>query len=81
MCRAIWECGAAESSMICARAQPEILESTIERAREEDNYRDRELFFRLTGSLPDKNGVAINIINQPVAATGALANGRGGRGG
>ena len=36
-----------------------------------DHYRDRELFFRLTGSLPDKKGTSINILNQPVAAAGA----------
>ena len=42
-----------------------------------DHYRDRELFFRLTGSLPDKKGASINIFNNPTAqaATGKLADG------
>jgi len=43
----------------------------VKLALKADHYRDRELFFRLTGSLPDKKGTSINILNQPVAAAGA----------
>jgi hypothetical protein len=77
VCRAIWECGAAESSMLCAMAQPEVLERTVKLAKESEHFKDRELFFRLTGSLPDKGGTSINIVNQTMAATGApAANGK-----
>lgn len=37
---------------------------TISLAKKEDNFRDRELFFRMSGSLPDRKGASINIFNQ-----------------
>jgi hypothetical protein len=67
VCRALWESKAAESSMVSAMAQPEVLATTAKLALEADHHRDRELFFRLTGSLPDKKGTSINIINNPMA--------------
>jgi hypothetical protein len=63
VCRHIWESKAAESSMVSSIAHPELLLDTIKFARSEENYRDRELFFRLTGSLPDRKGASINIFN------------------
>jgi hypothetical protein len=78
VCRALWECGAAESSIASAIAHPEVVERTVKLALKADHYRDRELFFRLTGSLPDKKGASINILNQPVAAVGA-GGGKGDR--
>lgn len=68
VCRALWESKAAESSMISAIAQPLVLAQTARLAQgDAENFHDRELFFRLTGSLPDKKGTSINIINNPTA--------------
>lgn len=74
VCRAVWETKASESSMISAMAHPQVLERTAVLAKKADHTRDRELFFRLTGSLPDKKGASINIFNQnqAAAADGAL---------
>lgn len=72
VCRALWESRSAESSMVSAIAHPEVLARTAKLARTKDNYRDRELFFRLTGSLPDKKGASINIINNPTAQAGTV---------
>jgi hypothetical protein len=74
VCRAIWECGAAESSH-CAKPSRRSW-STIERARKPNHFRDRELFFRLTGSLPDKGGTSISNVNTVSAAGAPAANGR-----
>lgn len=63
VCRAIWENKGSESSMISSIAHPAVLMRTAELAKEAENYHDRELFFRLTGSLPDKKGASINIFN------------------
>jgi hypothetical protein len=41
-------------------------------AQDPEHYHDRELFFRLTGSLPDKKGASINIFNTPTAAAGQI---------
>lgn len=70
VCQNIWASKAAESSIISAIAHPELLIDTIRFARKEENYRDRELSFRMMGSLPDKKGTSINIFNQ---ATGQVA--------
>jgi hypothetical protein len=64
VCRAIWEAKAAESSMISSIAHPEVLIEVAKMAKKPDHHRDRELFFRLTGSLPDRHGQSINIFNQ-----------------
>jgi hypothetical protein len=64
VCRAIWEAKAAESSMISSIAHPEVLIEVAKLAKKPDHHRDRELFFRLTGSLPDRHGQSINIFNQ-----------------
>jgi hypothetical protein len=56
--------------MVSAIAHPEVVERTVKLALKADHYRDRELFFRLTGSLPDKKGASINILGQPMAAAG-----------
>lgn len=72
VCRALWESKAAESSMVSAIAHPEVLVATAKLAKDPDGYRDRELFFRLTGSLPDKKGASINIINNPTAQAGSV---------
>lgn len=64
VCRNIWETKAAESSMVSAIAHPEMLMTTIKLAKKPDNFRDRELYFRMAGSLPDRKGASINIYNQ-----------------
>lgn len=64
VCRAIWETKAAESSMISSIAHPEVLMEVAKLAKKPQHQRDRELFFRLTGSLPDRHGQSINIFNQ-----------------
>jgi hypothetical protein len=42
-------------------AHPQVLMATAQLAQKAVGYKDRELFFRLTGSLPDKKGASINI--------------------
>lgn len=64
VCQQIWASKAAESSMVSAIAHPEVLMRTIQLAKQEENFRDRELFFRMSGSLPDRKGASINIYNQ-----------------
>jgi hypothetical protein len=73
VCRAIWESKAAESSMVSSIAHPELLLDTIKFARREKNYHDRELFFRMSGSLPDRKGASINIYNQAAGQMGEVS--------
>jgi hypothetical protein len=63
VCRAIWESQAAESSLVSSMAHPQVLMQTAALAQTAEGYKDRELFFRLTGSLPDKKGTSINIFS------------------
>jgi hypothetical protein len=70
VCRAIWETKAAESSMVSSIAHPEMLMSTIRFGKKEENFRDRELYFRMMGSLPDRKGNSINIFNQAAGQVG-----------
>jgi len=70
VCRAIWESKAAESSMVSSIAHPELLLNTIHFAQKEKNFKDRELFFKMTGSLPDKKGASINIFNTAAGQMG-----------
>ena len=53
--------------MVSSMAHPEVLQKTAQLAKKAGHQRDRELFFRLTGSLPDKKGSSINIFNQNAA--------------
>lgn len=69
VCRQIWESEASESSMISSIAHPELLLDTIRFAKKEENYHDRELFFRMMGSLPDRKGASINIFNAAAGNT------------
>lgn len=70
VCQNIWSSKAAESSMVSAIAHPELLMKTIEFARKEENFRDRELYYRMAGSLPDRKGTSINIYNQSAGQAG-----------
>ena len=71
VCRQIWESKAAESSMVSSIAQPVLLLRTIELAKREDNFRDRELCYRMWGMLPDRKGNSININNYSSAEANA----------
>ena len=64
VCQAIWDAKSAEGSMVSAIAHPQILAKTAKNAEKPMNYKDRELFFRVTGSLPDKKGTSVIINNQ-----------------
>lgn len=72
VCKAIWESKSAESTMISAIAHPQLIERTVKLADKAANHKDRELFFRLSGSLPDRKGnsvmpsVNINLGNAPM---------------
>ena len=65
VCQAIWDAKSAEGSMVSAIAHPEVLKRTAASAQKAGGGRDRELFFRVTGSLPDKKGTSVIIQNNP----------------
>ena len=65
VCQAIWDAKSAEGSMVSAIAHPEVLKRTAASAQKACGGRDRELFFRVTGSLPDKKGTSVIIQNNP----------------
>ena len=73
VCRQMWETKAAESSMISSLAHPDMLLQTIRYAKREENFKDRELYFRMMGSLPDRKGASINIFNQAAGQIGGEA--------
>lgn len=72
VCRQMWETKAVESSTISSLAHPEILQRTIQLAREPENFKDRELYFRMMGSVPDKKGASINIFTAASAGSGEV---------
>ena len=77
VCQAIWDAKSAEGSMVSAIAHPEVLKRTAASAQKAGGGRDRELFFRVTGSLPDKKGTSVIIQNNPqtLALNGGSAGG------
>ena len=79
VCQAIWDAKSAEGSMVSAIAHPEVLRRTAQSASKPGGQRDRELFFRVTGSLPDKKGTSVIIQNNPqtLALNGGSAGGGG----
>ncbi|HYT09018.1 MAG TPA: hypothetical protein VEL77_15340 [Rugosimonospora sp.] len=70
--KGMWETGSGESKMISAMSHPNLIERTVKLAHKEANFKDRELFFRLSGSLPDRKGnsvmpsVNINLGSTPM---------------
>lgn len=69
VCAQIWAHNQAESAMAAAIAHPEVVRQTAKAARNVKwGGRDRELFFRVTGSLPDKKGTTIINNNSPQTA-------------
>lgn len=80
VCSAIWRAKSAEGSLVSAIAHPKILERTARAADKTAGYKDRELFFRVTGNLPDKKGTSVIINNTPQTLIAGGANGTGGIG-
>jgi hypothetical protein len=76
VCGQIYEYQQGESAMLAAINHPKMVKSIADFGNKyPDNYKDRELFMRTTGSLPDKGGASVHIHNNPqaVAAAGAAA--------
>lgn len=65
VCGAIWRAKSAEGSLVSAMAHPSVLARTAKAAEKTAGYKDRELFFRVTGNLPDKKGTSVVINNSP----------------
>lgn len=59
VCREIWSAKSAESALVSAIAHPQVMNRMAKLAQKEENYRDRELFLRASGSLPDKKGASV----------------------
>jgi hypothetical protein len=65
----VWTQKQPESIISASMNHPLVVERTAQYAMEHaDNYRDRELFLRITGTLPDKKGASIVINNSPQTA-------------
>ena len=74
-----WAHKHGESTITASALHPKMIEHTAWAAGFLDNNKDRELFFRLTGTLPDKKGASIVINNSPQNANVNLpANASGG---
>lgn len=70
--RYYWEERQAESAISAANNHPKMVQATAYWGQSlADCNRDRELFFRLTGGLPDKKGASI-VINTNVASNTSL---------
>ena len=67
--RAMWETQGATSSMIGSIEHPKVLQKTARLAMKADHFKDREMFFAITGSLPHKKGASITIFNNPSASS------------
>ena len=65
VCGEIWRLKRAEGSIVTAMAYPKILDTVSRNATKAKEYDDRELFFRVTGALPDKKGTSVVIQNNP----------------
>lgn len=67
--RYYWENKHAESVISTSTEHPKVLDKTAHFAKTRvHNEKDRELFFRLSGSLPDKKGASIVINANPQVA-------------
>lgn len=65
VCKELWRTSAGASSIIAATATPDVIGATAFYARHPEFSKDRELFLRATGMLPDKKGASVNIYNNP----------------
>jgi hypothetical protein len=67
--REVWRHKQPESVITASMKHPKVIEATANFAISDPMAgRDRELFFRLTGGLPDKKGASIVINNNPQTA-------------
>ena len=64
----VWRHKQGESAITAAMTHPRVLEATARYAQGQYGEKDRELFFRLTGGLPDKKGTSIVINTNPQTA-------------
>lgn len=73
VCWALWVCMEAERNMVASIAAPEIMNAIVKNAKSPDGYKDRELFLRTSGSLPDKGGqpVRVTVVNNALLGAGA----------
>ena len=74
VCAKIWAEKSGESAIVTALLHPEIIRKTAKAAANiKHGGRDRELFFRLSGSLPDRKGASVVINNNPQALSNVEA--------
>lgn len=67
--RQVWLHKQSESTITASMNHPKVIEQTAAYAISRfDAFKDRELFMRLTGTLPDKKGASIVINNTPQTA-------------
>jgi hypothetical protein len=65
----IWSHHQTESVITASINHPKMIEATANYGQiRPDNNKDRELFFRMTGNLPDKKGASVVINNNPQTA-------------
>lgn len=65
----VWALQSGESAMAAAILHPKVIKATGKAALNvKRGFKDRELFLRSTGSLPDKKGTSITINNTPQTA-------------
>lgn len=71
VCSQVWAQKSGESAITAALHHPEVIRKTAQAARSlKYGGRDRELFFRVSGSLPDRKGASVIINNNPQAIGG-----------
>lgn len=76
----LWQAKSTESLISMAMEHPNMIQATAFYGQSHaDNFRDRELMFRLTNSLPDKKGSSIVINNnnnpQNLSVDNPMSNG------
>lgn len=59
----LWTMKHSESVITASMNHPKVMEHTARNAGHILGYKDRELFFRVTGSLPDRKGTSVVINN------------------
>lgn len=65
----LWSQKQSESVIVASMNHPKMVQATAFWGQSQaDNNRDRELFMRLTGTLPDKKGTSVVINNNPQTA-------------
>lgn len=65
----VWSLHATETVITASINHPRMMQATAHYGQElPENNKDRELFFRMTGNLPDKKGASIVIMNNPQTA-------------